>query len=123
MKIIKAVLLLAAVTLAGNLISQLIGKVLPGSVIGMVLLFILLITKAVKIDFIQDTSLYLIAHLPLFILPGAISVMTTTGLTLNDILLLTFVAAVSTLITLTVTALVTEFLLKVTGETENDSNN
>ena len=118
MKIIKTIFILLAVTLSGNIISGFIGGIIPGSVIGMIILFIILISGVVKTDTIQETSLYLVSHLSLFILPGAISVMKMRGFSAWDIFLFSAVAAVSTLLTLTVTAVVTEFLLKITGENE-----
>ncbi len=120
MKIIKALLILISVTVAGNILSSYTGGILPGSVIGMIILFLLLITGAVKLDTVQETSLYLVAHLSLFILPAAVSVITVSGLTVKDLLLLTAVTAVSTLLTMSVTAVVTELLLKLSGENNID---
>ena len=86
----------------------------------MIILFILLITRIVKADTVQETSLYLVAQLSLFILPGAISVMNLSGFSVKDIILFSLVAAVSTLLTMTVTALVTETLLKAAGEHDHE---
>ena len=120
MKIINAFFILITIGLAGNILSSAIGKVVPGSVIGMIILFFLLITGIVKADTVQETSLYLVAQLSLFILPGAVSVMNLSGFSVKDIILFSLVAAVSTLLTMTVTALVTETLLKAAGEHDNE---
>lgn len=120
LKIINAFFVLIAIGLTGNFLSSIIDKVVPGSVIGMIILFILLITRVVKADTVQETSLYLVAQLSLFILPGAISVMNLSGFSVKDIILFSLVAAVSTLLTMTVTALVTETLLKASGEHDHE---
>jgi holin-like protein len=120
MKLIAAMMVLLIITLAGNLISILIGGMLPGSVLGMVILFFLLIFRVIKLDLVEKTSLSLVSYLPLFILPGAISIMKLNNLEMKDIGLIFIVASVSTILTLTVTMLVTELLLKAAGETDNE---
>lgn len=120
MNLIVSMMVLIIITLAGKLISILTGGILPGSVLGMVILFLLLIFRIIKLDLVEKTSLSLVSYLPLFILPGAISIMKVNNLEIKDIGLIFFVASVSTILTLTVTMLVTELLLKASGETDNE---
>ncbi len=120
MNTVKAFFILTAVSLAGDILSYSVRGILPGSVLGMLLLFLLLSGKKIEIESVRETSLFLVANLSLFILPAALSVITVSGISEKDIILLVSVCAVSTVITLAVTALVIEYLLKLFGEYEID---
>ncbi|PJN90429.1 CidA/LrgA family protein [Bacillus sp. mrc49] len=49
---------------------------IPGNVIGMILLFILLQTKVLKVEWIELASGFLVKHLAFFFIPISISLMT-----------------------------------------------
>lgn len=60
-------------------LSQCIEKVLPfsfpASVIGLILLLLLLLAKAVRVEHIRELSDFLLGNLPFFFLPAVVSIM------------------------------------------------
>lgn len=64
----------------GNLISGLIDGFIPGSVIGMLLLFASLLLKIVKADDIRPTAYTLTQNMSLFFLPAGVGIVTATAI-------------------------------------------
>lgn len=60
----------------GYFLANLLHLPIPGNVIGMILLFSLLQTKIIKVEWIELTSGFLVKHLAFFFIPISISLMT-----------------------------------------------
>lgn len=78
MKIFKQLVLIIAFTLIGSLISYLLGLIhfpFPGSLIGMILLFIFLLTGLVKVDNIGDVGQFFIDNMGIFFVPASIAIL------------------------------------------------
>ncbi|ASS96677.1 CidA/LrgA family protein [Peribacillus simplex] len=60
----------------GYYLAHLLHLPIPGNVIGMILLFGLLQTKVIKVEWIELTSGFLVKHLAFFFIPISISLMT-----------------------------------------------
>src|SRR5699024_8655822 len=55
--------------------TSLIGFILSGSVIGMVLLFVLLMTNSLNVRWIEEGTQFMIRHLNLFFIPATVGIM------------------------------------------------
>ena len=78
MKIFKQLILIIAFTLVGSLISYGLSFTpigFPGSLIGMILLFIFLLTGLVKIDSIHDVGQFFIDNMGIFFVPASIAIL------------------------------------------------
>ena len=78
MKIFKQVLLIVAFALIGNIASyglSLLNFPFPGSLIGMILLFIFLLTGLIKVGDIHEVGQYFIDNMGIFFVPGAILIL------------------------------------------------
>lgn len=64
---------------------------IPGNVIGMILLFILLLTGVIKLEWINEASSFLLKHLVFFFLPITVGIMTLGPIFLNYGIPLAFV--------------------------------
>ncbi|WP_285766012.1 CidA/LrgA family protein [Peribacillus sp. SI8-4] len=73
--IVQLILLLVICKL-GYYLADLFHLPIPGNVIGMILLFILLQTKVLKVEWIEQASGFLVKHLAFFFIPISISLMT-----------------------------------------------
>lgn len=67
----------------GNYIAEFFHLPIPGNVIGMILLFLLLQMKMIKLEWVDLTSSFLVKHLALFFIPISVSLMTMGGLFLK----------------------------------------
>ncbi len=96
----------------GNGISILMNGVIPGSVIGMVLLFLALITRIVKPETIRQPATYLIKHMSLFFIPAGVGLMTAWNLIADHWAAIIVSSVLSTIIVLAVVGLVQQKLEK-----------
>ena len=78
MKIFKQLTLIIAFALFGVLVSYLLSLAninFPGSLIGMILLFIFLLFGLIKVDSIDQVSHFFIDNMGIFFVPGAILIL------------------------------------------------
>lgn len=98
--IIAQVLALAFIGVVGNYLQQWLNLPLPGTLVGMLLLFALLMTGVVKLEWVEQGAAVLIGELLLFFIPSAIGVIQYTQLfgTTGAMLLGVIVTSVITLL-------------------------
>ena len=71
--------LLFAIYQVGNYIQQLLHIPIPGSIIGMLLLFILLQLKVVKVKWIANGANFLLSYLTLLFIPATVGIIQYVG--------------------------------------------
>ncbi|WP_042208609.1 CidA/LrgA family protein [Paenibacillus durus] len=86
---------------------------IPGSIIGMVLLFILLETGVIRLGWVEAGASWLLAELLLFFVPSAIGVIKYTSLLETDGLSLLAIILAGTFIVMTSSGLLTVLIFKV----------
>lgn len=91
--------------LLGLGVSVLIGGIIPGSVLGMVLLFIALALGWLKPERVSRISELLIDNMVLFFLPAAVGLITSVGLISANLVAILVAAAVSTVLIVAVVAI------------------
>jgi len=116
MKIIKITLQFALVMIffyAGNMISDMIKPfiLIPGSIIGMLLLFLALIFKVVKLEHVENTSNFFLKYMGFFFVPLGVGLMNTFGILKTIWWQLIIILVVSNIIVMGLTAKITEFLI------------
>ena len=78
MKFIKQFIIIIAFTFIGELLHFLIPLPIPASIYGIVLLFIALLMKWVKVNDVRETSIFLIAIMPVMFIPAAVGLIVVT---------------------------------------------
>lgn len=96
----------------GEFISTLIDGFVPGSVIGMVLLFLALVFKAVKPAKVRRISAVLTDNMGLFFVPAGVGLMTTFGIISQYWAVIVTTSVVSTLLVIATVALIQQKLGK-----------
>lgn len=70
---------------AGELLSTLMGHFMPGSVLGMLLLYLALCCKLIRPEWIRQTSEFLTKNMTVLFLPSAIGIIEQWGLIRTNI--------------------------------------
>lgn len=96
----------------GELISHLLDSPVPGNILGMLLIFIALKLKLIKLETVKPASDKLIQYLMLFFVPFAVGLLSYFDFIKSYWIILSVAAGVSTLITLYVTAIIQQKLEK-----------
>lgn len=90
MKIFNQIGIILGIWACGEIISSLIQNiiVIPGPIIGMIILFLLLQSKILKEEKIKDLSDFLLSNMGLFFIPAGVSLINSLGLIRDNALLL-----------------------------------
>ncbi|MBR4035215.1 MAG: CidA/LrgA family protein [Oscillospiraceae bacterium] len=105
MKFIKQLAVIILVCFAGELVRYIIPLPVPGSIWGLVLMFILLVSGVIKLEKVETAADFLIDCMPIMFVPGGVGLMRSRS-TLKSML----PAAVCSIV------LVTPFVMLVTGK-------
>lgn len=98
MKYIKQFLIILLISFIGEGLNYLIPAPIPASIYGMVILFVCLCTKVIKLDDVKDTGLFLIEIMPLMFIPAGVGLMKSWGVLkplLIPVLVITVVSLVA----------------------------
>lgn len=104
--------IILAVCFLGNLLHDHLNLPIPGSVLGMVLLLIFLLTGVIKLSMIEDVSNFLLKHLSFFFIPAAVGLITCFTILEGKWTALFFISVVSTFIIAVVTGATVQILMK-----------
>lgn len=107
-------------SLIGQYITLLTKLPIPGSVIGLILFFIALKTKIVKLHKVEATSKFLNDNLALFFVPAGVGILVNFQYIKDTWLIILLICFITTLISLVVVGLITQFLLNKGGDKENE---
>ena len=100
----------------GEGISYLLPFSFPGSIIGMILLFISLSVKLVKVSDIKIASDFFLKYMALFFIPAGVSVMSSFHLIEEHLVSISLVLVISTVFMLSFIALMVDYLIKRVGD-------
>ena len=99
MEIIVQIGVFFVICLLGQLLSSVLPIPIPGSIIAMILLFLLLLFKIIKPKHIQKKSDFLLGNMAFFFIPAGVGIIEQFDLIKNDIVPLLVICAISTVLT------------------------
>ena len=85
MKYLRQFGIILAVTCAGEIMKYFIPLPIPGSIYGLILMFVLLLAKVIKVEHVKETGEFLIEIMPLMFIPAGVGLMASWG-TLKPVL-------------------------------------
>lgn len=111
MKIFREALIILSIYLLGELISKGFDLLVPGNIIGMIILLILLCTNIIKIEKIETISSFFLNHLSFFFIPSGVGLLTSFDIIKSNLIQILFICIVGTSIIIIVTGLTVQFLV------------
>lgn len=120
-KILFQIAIIYVVYIIGNYISRIISPIIiiPGSLIGMIILFIFLCTNIIKLPMIVDTGNFLLKYMGLFFVPLVVGIMDSFELIQDNFLQLLIILIVSCISVMFVSCKVTDLLIIIFRKEEN----
>lgn len=117
MRYINQLAVILAFWAAGELAGKLIAPVIrfPGTVLGMLFLFIALILGWVKEEKVGNTAEFFLSNIGFFFVPICVSLMTVTGLSGILLTKLSLATVISTVLTIAATALAVQIVINRRG--------
>jgi len=90
------------------MLSLLIHGFIPGSVLGMILLFLSLFFKIIKPANVKDTATVITKNMAVFFVPAAVGLMAYGGLLSHSLLAIVVAIGISTVLTIITVAIIQE---------------
>jgi holin-like protein len=113
MKIMKQIGIIFIVCWISQVIAGLLPFDFPASVVGMIFLFLCLLTGVLKIEHIQEKSDFLLENMAFFFVPAGVSIMNYFGVLKSNAVQLVIICIVSTVITFAVTCYSVKWTIKL----------
>lgn len=79
MKYVKQFLIILLISFIGEGLNYAIPAPIPASIYAMVILFVCLCTKIIRLDDVKDTGMFLIEIMPLMFIPAGVGLMKSWG--------------------------------------------
>ena len=114
MKLLKQFSLILVILALGEYISSIISSfiVIPGSIVGIIILFLLLQIGIIKIDKVEDISNFLLDNMAIFFVPAGVSLIQSLDIISSNIIVLAITIIISTILVMSITAIVVEKMIK-----------
>ncbi|WP_167957751.1 CidA/LrgA family protein [Anaerosporobacter faecicola] len=112
MKIIKQLCLIFGMCLVGVAISSVLPFTFPSSLISMLLLLLLLITKCIKPASIKETSEFLLSSMAFFFVPSGVAIIEQYSFLKGKIAVLILICIVTTILTFLTTTFTVTMIIK-----------
>ena len=120
MKYLRQIVILLAFSFVGEALSLLIPLPIPGSIYGIVLLFLALETKLVRLSAIKDVSDFLISFMPVMFIPAATGLMASWDILRANAVAYVVIMAVTTVVVMGVSGSVTQWIIRRSGKGEKE---
>ena len=103
MKYLRQFGIILAVTCVGEIMKYFIPLPIPGSIYGLILMFVLLLLRAIKVEHVKETGEFLIEIMPLMFIPAGVGLITSWGQLQSFLVPLLVITVVSTFVVMIVT--------------------
>ena len=120
MKYVVQFLIIIAFCLVGELLGHLIPLPIPASIYGIILLFLALEFKLVKVSDIKETSAFLIATMPIMFLPPAVGLVNAWDSVRDSILEFGTITFISTFVVMAAAGWATQLVIRKGRKTTRD---
>jgi holin-like protein len=116
MQLINGITLLLIYQLAGEVSVRLLGLPVPGPVMGMVMLFVTLMIRGRMVKAVEPASTALLGHLSLLFVPAGVGLIVHFSRLGKEWLPISVTLLLSTIITMAITALVMQWVTRLTAK-------
>lgn len=110
---LKQFLIIIAISFIGEILKYFLPLPVPASIYGMVILFVCLVTKVIKLEQVKDVSKFLIEIMPVMFIPAGVGLITSWEALSPVILPVSIITLVTILTVMIVTGHVAQITIKL----------
>lgn len=110
MKLFRESIIIFGIYLIGVFLAEILPLPIPGNVLGLLILFILLCTKIIKVEQIKTVSDFFLDHLAFFFIPAGVGLISSFGIIKEIWAKLLLVCVITTFITMAATGKIVEWV-------------
>ena len=123
MKILYQIGIIFSICWVSQIVEKLLPFDFPASVIGMVLLFVLLSCKVLKVEHIREKSDFLLANMAFFFVPAGVSIINYFDVLKSSVVQLLLICLFTTVLTFAATAGSIRLTLKLMNRRKGGQEN
>ncbi len=113
MKLLRQFLIILIICFVGEVLSSVVHVPLPGSIIGMILLFICLLLGVIKLEHIEAISKFLLDHLAFFFIPAGVGLLAHVGILKANLVPILVICFITTFLVMIVTGWTVQIIKKI----------
>ena len=113
MKYILQFEIIIAISLVGELLNRLIPLPIPASIYGMIILFTVLCTGAIKLSAVKETGKFLIYIMPMMFIPATVGLLESWSVMQDFLTAIIVISLVSTVIVMALTGRITQWIINI----------
>ena len=112
MNILKQWILVLMVYFLGEIVSKGLSLPIPGNIMGMIFLFLFLVTGIIKLEKIENAAKSILDNLASLFIPAGVGLMNYFGIISNYVAQILFIVVLTTFIVMSFTGLTVQFVSK-----------
>ncbi len=120
MKYLKQFTIILLISFAGDLLHSVLPLPVPGSIYGIILLFILLQTKILPLESVKETGKFLVEIMPVMFIPAAVGLVESWEVIGSSWVSYIIVTIVTTFLVMGVAGVVTQLIVRKSQDKETD---
>lgn len=120
MKYINQFLIILLISFLGEILKCLLPLPIPASIYGMIILFLGLMTKVIKLESVKETGKFLIEIMPIMFIPAGVGLMTTWGGLQPILLPVSIITAVTISTVMVATGWVSQIIIRKSGKKKDE---
>lgn len=119
MNILKQWILILFVYFLGEVVSKSLSLPIPGNIMGMIFLFIFLVTGIIKLEKIEDAAKSILGNLAFLFIPAGVGLMNYFGIISNYVAQILFIVVITTFIVMSCTGLAVQLVSRKIASTSD----
>lgn len=118
MKYLKQFGIILFISFLGEMLNSILPLPIPASIYGLVLLFLLLRFKVLRIDSIKETGKFLIEIMPLMFIPAGVGLLESWNVLKPMWIVICIMTVVSTIVVMAVTGTIAQWVIRLQRKNE-----
>lgn len=120
MKYLKQFGIIMFISFIGEMLNRVISLPVPASIYGIVILFLCLEFKIIKVESIKETSKFLIDIMPIMFVPAAVGLIETWGMLKTSLVSYMVITVVGTFVVMIISGWVTQLVIHFSRKNNTD---
>ena len=108
---LREFMLIFAINYVGMLLSKILHLPLPGTIVSLLLLFLMLQFKVLKLEKIENAANFLLLNMTLFFMPPTVKIIDSYDLLEKDLVKIIIIIVISTFLTMGITGKVVQMMI------------
>jgi len=122
LKTLRQLSIILLILSVGQILQTKFNLFIPGTILGMMILLILLLTKVIKLKWIENITNVLLDHISIFFVPANVGVMVYLSQIKDVWAQILFIAIISTVVVMGVTGAVVQLVDRLMARSRKEGN-